>query len=145
MRRGNIVPLHEFLSETFAALELRGGSRWPEDAESALLEFVNDAEVERDLRADDSQVDAELLCERDQRRDVLYIAGETFGLIGDAAVAGGAVEVRDAGRLPQLPRYCVFAPAPADDQHFHGILSIKEALSGYPRKFAVNWSAIAQG
>jgi len=48
----------EFFGEALAALELRGGFGGAEDTESALLELVDDAQVERHLRSDHDQVDA---------------------------------------------------------------------------------------
>src|SRR5205807_5944046 len=69
MRRGNVLPPHELLGEALAALELRGGFGGSEDAKAAALEFVDDAEIEWDLRANDGQIHAKLLRERDESRN----------------------------------------------------------------------------
>jgi len=137
-----VVRSHELPSERLAALKLRGTFGRPKDAQAALLEGVHDAEIERDFGSDDGQVHGEFLGEGDQCGDIFHIAGKAFGFLSDAAVARGTVKLGNARRLPQLPRYCVLASATADDQHLHGGMSIKEALSGYLQLvgvLAVNW------
>ena len=65
MRRGYVVPLHEFFGEALAALKLCGSFGGPKDAQAALLEGIHDAEIERDFGSDDGQVHAEFLGEGD--------------------------------------------------------------------------------
>ena len=57
---GDVVALHEFFGEGLAGFELRGGLGGAEDAEAALSELVDEAEGEREFRADDGECG--LLC-----------------------------------------------------------------------------------
>jgi len=50
------------------------------------------------------------------------IEGDTFGVIGDAGIAGGSEELAaifQQSRLRQLPRQRMFAPARAQEQDVH--------------------------
>ena len=49
---------HERLREHLAALELRRGARRPEEALTAASEQVGDPAIERELRADNGEIDA---------------------------------------------------------------------------------------
>ena len=64
------MPLHELLGENLAGLQLGGLAAGSENAQTALLEFVDEAQRQGDLRADDRQVDAGLKGEIGQPLDV---------------------------------------------------------------------------
>src|SRR5215203_5615869 len=70
-RRRDAVPLHEVLRENFRRLELRGLLVHAPNAEALRLKQIDDAECERIVRADDTEVRLFLLRERQQARQVL--------------------------------------------------------------------------
>ena len=95
-RRRDTVSAHERLGEVLRALELRGGARRAEHAQSASAEHVDDSARQRCLRADDGQSDAFRLYEVGQRlmpvvRDILQVPVDRR-----AAVAGRDIDALHA-------------------------------------------------
>ena len=88
-RRGDPVPVHELLGEDLAPLELGGLLVGAEDAESAALEFVDDAEGQRQLRPDDGQVYAVFGGEAGQPLDIRFLDRDVLPDLLGARVAGG--------------------------------------------------------
>ena len=84
------MALHELLGESLAGLEAGGGLGGSEDAEATGLESVDDAEGERQLRADDGQGGLLGFDESDCVVDAFDVNGDAAGDLGDAAVAGCA-------------------------------------------------------
>ncbi len=121
-RRRNAVPRHEVLREHLAALELRRGARGPEDAQAARAEQIDNAEVERQLRPDDGQVDVLMHRQRGEPIDVAAADGDPSCDSADAGVAGSADDFRHAGFGRQLPGERVLAAAAAHDEDSHGIV-----------------------
>src|SRR5439155_7020405 len=96
-----------------------GGGRRTEGAEPGGGEAVDEAEGQRQLGADDGEIDVAFLREA---QEPLHIVGgdrHALRLLDDAGVAGRTVERADAGALPELPHQGVLAPAAADDEHAH--------------------------
>ena len=84
-----------------AAFELRRGARRTEDAQAARLESIDDAAVERQLGADDREVDALAFGECDASACVS--AGSTVdGAVAIARDAGVARVRRAASRTAEL-------------------------------------------
>ena len=91
----------------------------PKCAPAAAREFIDNSQHERQFRADHREIGLNSIGHRDHRFETLQVDGRHFGFVGDAAVAGSAVELGDARRLPQLPNQSVLASAAADDKNFH--------------------------
>ena len=94
--RGNLVALHELLGEGLAGFEAGGGLSGSEDAETAGLESVNDAEGERQLGSHDGEGGLFGFDEANGVVDALDIDGDAAGDLGDAAVAWRADDFRDS-------------------------------------------------
>src|SRR5579859_2477048 len=108
----NPVALQKFLGEALARLKLRGGLGRAEDAPSPAVELIHDTEGERKFGAYHGQVRPQARGELRHGVEILEIGGQAFGILGDTAVAGSAIELRNARGLAQLPHQCVFASAP---------------------------------
>src|SRR5437016_6036083 len=92
-----------------------GGGRRAEGAETGGGEAVDEAERQGQLGADDGEIDPALL--REAQKPLHVVGGDRHALrvLGDAGVAGRAVERGDARALPELPHERVLAPAGGDD------------------------------
>ena len=112
--RRNAVACHELFREHLAALELCCGARRTKDRSASLDEQIDDAPIQRKLRADDRQVDALAFgeiqhCSRirridvDRRRDGAH-----------AHVSGCANNGVDSGFCAEFPGERVLAAAGAD-------------------------------
>src|SRR5579864_4369597 len=119
VRRGNVMALHEFFGEALARFQARGFLRGAEDAPAAPSEFVHDTERQGELRAHDSEVGLEFVGDGNDGINAFDVDRDALSLLADAAIPGGAVNLRDSARLPQLPYQCVLASATADDEDFH--------------------------
>ena len=115
------MTLEELLREGFGAFELRAGAARPEALQARGFEAVDDAGDERHLGTDDRELDALLLGELDQRREVRGGNGHVarLRLARGAGVARRAQDLADLRRLRELPGQRVLAPAAADDQNLH--------------------------
>src|ERR1019366_796724 len=113
------MPLHEFLGEAFARLQLRRRLGWSEDRPSAALELVHHAQSQGQFGADDGDIGIQPAGQFDNPIEALEIDGSALGVGGYPAAAGRAVQLLDARRLPQLPRNCVFATTTAEDEYLH--------------------------
>jgi hypothetical protein len=111
---------HDVLGEGLRALELRGLPGRAEDRDAHLAHGVGDPRDERGLRAHDDQVGTEPLRERGHRRPVEGVDRMQLGDLGDAGVAGGAVQGTDVGVEGQGAAQGVFAGAVTDDEDLHG-------------------------
>jgi hypothetical protein len=114
------MALEEFLGEALAGFESRGGAGGADGAEAAAGEFVDDTEHEREFGTDDGEVGLELVGEGEHGVEAFEIDGEAVGFFGDAGVAGGANNLRGAGRLAKLPDESVLAASGAKDEDFQG-------------------------
>ena len=115
-----MVPLQEFLGEALAGFKLCGGARGPESSPAAASELVDNAEHQRELRADDGQVGPDLIRHRDHRVQAFQIDGEALGLFGNARVAGCAINFSRSRRLSKFPYERVLAASAAENENFHG-------------------------
>ena len=106
---GDLMALHELLSEGLAGLEARGGLGGAEDAEAAGLEGVDDAEGERQLGADDGEAGGFGCDEADHVVESFEVDGDAAGDLSDAAVAGRADNFRDTRAACDGPGKRVFA------------------------------------
>src|SRR5882724_10617837 len=118
-RRRHALVAEQLLGERLRALEARGGGRRAEGAEAGGGEAVDEAQGQRQLGADDGEIDVALLGEVQQPLHVVGGDRHALRVLGDAGVAGRTVERADAGALPELPHERVLAPAAADDEHAH--------------------------
>src|SRR5207237_7653321 len=109
----------ELFRERLRALEPRGGGGRAEDAETRGREPVDEPERQRQLRADDGEVDLLLRCEALETLQIVDPDRHALRLLGDPRVPGRAPERIDSGTLPQLPHEGVLAPAAADDEDAH--------------------------
>src|SRR4029078_12522046 len=115
-----IVRLAEVLGEAFRAFEPCAPFRWAERLYASASETVDDARTKRHFRPDDDEVDFLLLAESNHRRMVGDVERHARGLLRDAGVAGGAIELvgERAGR--HLPGQRVLASAGTDNEDVHG-------------------------
>ena len=120
MRGGYAVALQELLGEALAGFKLRGGAGGTEGAPAALRELVDHAEHQRQLGADHGQVGLDLIGQRHHRVQALHIDGEALGFLGDAGIAGRAIDLASPRRLGKLPDQRVLAAAAAKNENFHG-------------------------
>ena len=67
---GNVVALQEALGKALAGFKHGGAARWPEDAESPLLQGIDNAQREGQLRADDGEAGLFRLGEADHGVEV---------------------------------------------------------------------------
>src|SRR3989454_586611 len=119
---GDLLALEELLHHDAAARvaeQARGGGRRAEGAEAGGGEAVDQAQGQRQLGADDGEIDVALPGEAQEPLHVVGGDRHALRLLGDAGVAGRAVERADAGALPELPHERVLAPAAADDEDTH--------------------------
>ena len=109
---------HELLREHLAALELRRGTRRPEDEAATRAEEIDDAAIERQLRPDDREVDALALGEVEHR---LRIAGDRqrpcVATAPCPALPGAQNNGATSGSAGELPGERVLAATAADDQN----------------------------
>ena len=115
------VFVHEVFGEALAAFELCCLLVWAKDGEALGLEGIDDAFNQKRFRADEGEADVVLFGEGQEVAD----AGERDIAhplhVGSTGVAGGDVNMLDAGVLRKFPGQRVFAPACADDQDIkHG-------------------------
>ncbi len=114
------MALKELLGKALARFEHGGGARGTKDAQAALAEGVDNAEGERQLRADDGEGGLLGLGEADHGVEVFEIDGNAAGDLGHAAVAGRANDFRDARAARNGPGQRMFAASRTKDQDFHG-------------------------
>jgi hypothetical protein len=110
------VPGHEALGEVLRAFELRGFLGRAEDLQAAGAEDVDHAGGERRFRADDGEVDLLLLGEVGEGLRIGDVDVLQLVLARRAGVAGGDVDLLQAGGLGQAPGQRVFATAGTDDE-----------------------------
>ena len=73
---GNSVARHERLGERLAALELGGGARRAEDAVASIAKAIDETAIERQLGADDCEVEQFAIGKRAQLVDGARVDGE---------------------------------------------------------------------
>ena len=111
---------HELLGEILRAFELGGGLRGAENLQSGSAEGVDHAGRQRRFGADHGERDVFVAADKlEQRRNLRQGHIDETVLGRGAAVAGRDKHLRNAGRLREFPRQCVFASAGADDKDFH--------------------------
>ena len=69
----------DFLSEGFAAFELGGGFVRPENSQTARFKKIDNAECQRQLRANDGEVDLFSFCELGETIQMLWVDRYAFG------------------------------------------------------------------
>src|SRR6516225_3311200 len=104
------MTLQEFLGEAFARFELGRSPGWAEHAPTAPIKFVDDTESERQFRTNDCQVWLQSIRQLDDGIQAFEIRGKAFGLVANAAISRGAVQLRNPRRSPQLPHQRMLAP-----------------------------------
>ena len=116
----DVVGLAKVLGEAFRAFESRRPFRRAERLDAGAFEIVDNAGAERHFRSDDDEVDFLLLAKRDHRRVVAEVERHAFGLLRDAGIAGGAIELvgERAGR--HLPGQRMLASAGTNNKDVHG-------------------------
>ena len=75
----NSVGVKDFLSEGFAAFELGGGFVWPENSQTARFKKIDNAECQRQLRANDGEVDPFCFCKLGETIQMLWVDRYAFG------------------------------------------------------------------
>jgi len=118
-RRRNAVTRHEAFRECLAAFELRGHARRTENAPSFHTKSIDDAAIERQLGADDGEIDRLTFGEREQRIGIGRIDRDGLRDCRDAGVARRADDRGDGRVAAEAPGECVFAPAAAGNQNPH--------------------------
>ena len=119
-RRRNAVFGHQLLGELLRGLDACRGLRGTEDAQPCGLEAVDDSRRQRHLGPYDRQSDAVLHGEIAQAFHLGFADRHTFGLPGDARVAGCAVNLFNLRRARQRIDNSVFAAAGTYNKNLHG-------------------------
>jgi hypothetical protein len=114
-----MVVAEDLFGKRFTAFELRGSLIGRENAQAPRLEQVGNAERERQLRADDGEIDIFFDRERGELLDLLNADGDKLGEFANAGAARRAVNFRYARALANFPNQGVLASAAANDQDFH--------------------------
>ena len=96
--RRDVVFAHELLREDFRSFQLCGEAGRTENRKSALLEFVDDAEGERELGTDDGEVDFQFVGEIGQFDDVGDADPDAVCDRCDAGVSRSGVNLSDQRR-----------------------------------------------
>ena len=78
-RGWNSVGVKNFLGEGFAAFELGGGFVRTENSQTARFEEIGDAECQRQLRANDGEVDFFFFGKVGELIDLLWVDRYAFG------------------------------------------------------------------
>ena len=119
MRGGNVMALHELFRETLAGLQLRGSLRGTEYAVSVSSKFIDDTQLQRQLRADHSEIRLDALRQGQQRINTLDVSRQTFSVGRRSGVAGCAIKLRNTRRLAQFPNQRMLASTTSDDENPH--------------------------
>ena len=111
---------HERFRERLARFEPRGRGGRSEEQPAVVGEAIGDAEAQRQLGADDGEVDLLAFGERSERRRG---RSESIGTVrarrGDPGISGRADDVADVAVARQPGDQRVLARAAADDQNSH--------------------------
>jgi hypothetical protein len=116
----NAVARHEGFRERLARFEARGGGRWPKQQPAGAGECVGDAEAQRELRADDSEVDLFVVGQREQGGRVRQVARDDARQLRNAWIAGGTHELADVAVARQPRDERMLAGAGTDHENSHG-------------------------
>ena len=116
----DVVAPAELLGEALGAFELGRRLGRSEDLDAGRRKAVGHARHQRRVGADHDEVDFQPLGERHLARDILGADIDAFGDLGDAGIAGGAVELGAERRGRNRPAQRMFAAAAAYHQDSHG-------------------------
>jgi hypothetical protein len=90
--------LHQPLGEQLRSLDLCRRAPRSEGGDAGVLERVDEPRDEGRLRADDDEIDADLLRGADEAVDVITPDADDLGVLGDPGVPRRAEELGFAGR-----------------------------------------------
>ena len=114
--RSRPLPRQHVLRERLRALDSRRGRARPEDRDAEATQRIRETGDQRDLGADDDEVDLERAREPEQALGVLGTDGMTVRERRDAGVARRRVQLLEERRLRELPRERMLTTARADDE-----------------------------
>ncbi len=112
--------MHELFGEHFARLEARGALRGSEQQIAFSRKDVGDAAAERQLGADDREVDLFFSSDGGDGVRIGRVDRNASCHAANPGVSGCADDLRDAALGRQFPHQSVFAPAVTDDQNSRG-------------------------
>ena len=112
---GDVVLFHQLLGERLAGLQNGGVGPGAEGGDARRLQGVHHAQSQGIVRGHHDKVHGVVLGPGHHVLHIGGLDGHTLGHLGDASVAGGAVQLRNFGALGQLPADGVLTPASADD------------------------------
>ena len=112
----NLVGFTEILGEALGAFEPRRPFARAEGLDAGFFQIVDDADAERHFRTDHNEVNLGCLAETDHRRMVRDIDRDAFGFLGDAGIAGRAIEFVGQRARRHFPGQRVLAAAGTEDQ-----------------------------
>ena len=87
--------LHEFFGENLARFQFGSSLGRPKDREIPLIEFINDAEIERELRSDYCEVDVHTERKVGKFHDVGAFDRNTRSELSDPGISGRAEDFLD--------------------------------------------------
>ena len=106
--------------EGFRAFELRAASAsGPNDGDAGRRQAVDQARDQRRLGPDHDEIDLRSRGRRDDAVEVFAADRDAFGDLGDAPIAGRALETVAERGGGNFPAQRMLAPAAADDQNPH--------------------------
>ena len=112
---GDVVLFHQFLGERLAGLQNGGVGPGAEGGDASRLQGVHHAQGQGIVGSHHDKVHGVLPGPGHHAFHIGGLDGHTLGHLGDAPVAGGAVQLSHLGALGQLPADGVLTPAAADD------------------------------
>src|SRR5438034_383494 len=117
------------LREGFARLEPRRRRRWAEQQLAAHSEKIRDTEAQRQLRADDGEVDLFAVGDLDERIEIGQIGWNRAGNPRDSRVSWDADELADVALGRQPGGQGVLSRAAAKNQNPHCLNDLERALA----------------
>jgi hypothetical protein len=95
------------------------------DWNAATAKFIDGAEHQWNLWADDNEVRGGIDSRLDNRVQTVKITGQAGCLLRNAGIAGSAENLVHPGRLLQLPNQRVFAASAAQHKNLHDVSNRK--------------------
>ena len=137
-RRRHLVARHEVFRKRLARLEAGGLRGRAEHGKAVLLEKVDQAEAQRQLGADDGEIDVLASSELSKALDVRHTYIKDAGVLGHSRVTGGNQQFGDTGFSGEPAQKGVLTRSASDDKNSHvvndlgGIVELRTGAARRP-------------
>ena len=119
------MPRHEVFRKGLAGLQACGGGRWSKKRQPCRCEAIGNSQAERQLRADDRQVDSLASGQRQQAVDVGSADRFRAHKLPNTRISRGANEIRGAFVAGKPCNERVLARPAADDENSHSLKDLR--------------------